>query len=32
PKSNGKYRKLGIPTVADRIAQQVLMLRNPDLE
>lgn len=33
PKANGGERKLGIPTVADRIAQQVVKsrLRTPDL-
>ena len=32
PKANGGERKLGIPTVADRIAQQVVKSRlEPDL-
>ena len=33
PKKNGGERKLGIPTVADRIAQQVVKARlEPELE
>jgi group II intron reverse transcriptase/maturase len=33
PKKNGRERKLGIPTVADRIAQQVVKARlEPELE